>query len=154
MSYSCVLRYGARKLSNGCLAPLLNTSSTYETKAKITPCYSPRRSAHTVEVAVGSWWPEPLVDMAQSAVCNIQLYTGLPWWASIMAAAVATKLVILPLDWCRAVNDAKLHLTSPEIRVRMAALQQSLLEKSKAENIPYDAFEKERKLKVSDISRF
>lgn len=150
MSFNGVLlRYGARKLPSRCVSPFFNTSGTCETKAKVFPNLSPRRAVHTVNVSVQSWWPEPLVDMAQSAVYNIQLFTGLPWWASLMAAAVATKLVILPLDWCRAVNDAKLQLTAPEIRVRLNATQQSLLQKCKADNIPYNVFEKKRKLAVS-----
>ena len=98
------------------------------------------RSQSTVSIA--SLWPDCLINVAQSVFCNVHYYTGLPWWGTIMVTAVATKLVVLPVDWWHANNEARVKLVMPELKVRQNAMLPVVLQQCKAENVSNQVYKK------------
>jgi len=94
------------------------------------------------------WWPDSLLHLAQSTFYNVQHYTGLPWWGTIVVTAVAVKLAVLPVDWWHANNEARLKLLVPELKVRQKAMLPIILQQCKAENVSHQVYKKRVKRMV------
>ena len=59
------------------------------------------------------WFP---VQSAQCLLDFIHLYTGLPWWLSIVAATLAVRTLLLPLAIFQYRNGARMTLMRPEMQ--------------------------------------
>ena len=86
-------------------------------------------SASQVAFAPGNdhWFP---IQSAQFLLDFIHLYTGLPWWMSIVVATLAVRTLLLPLAIIQYRNGARMTLMRPEmmalndrLKAKMASIE-------------------------------
>lgn len=70
----------------------------------------------SVGLAQGWFWPEYIF---QHAMEYIHVYTGMPWWATIMTLALTTRCMMLPLYLSSSDSAAKMARVKPELTAIM-----------------------------------
>ncbi|CAN3374898.1 hypothetical protein DIURU_002589 [Diutina rugosa] len=68
------------------------------------------------------WGPTAMVERLLEAA---HVYTGLPWWATIVVATVAVRTVMFPLYAKASANAAKMMPVKPELDAAMQAMREA-----------------------------
>lgn len=111
---------------------------------------------HSRPLSSDQYYTSPIIVGMQDIILNINSYTGLPWWATIMSTTVFLRLLItLPLARQQAVTLSKMELIQPIINEVVEALKHNITIKGKRANKPLEEvnreFRIEARLHVKDI---
>lgn len=80
--------------------------------------------ADIIEKVAQSDWYGP-VDALSDFMITVHSATGLPWWATIIAATVTFRTLMLPLVLLGMKNTAKLSKAQPELEAAMKKFKAS-----------------------------
>ena len=102
------------------------------------------------------YYTSPITVGMQDVLLNINSFSGLPWWATIMSTTIILRfLITLPLARQQAVTVAKLELMQPTINEIVEALKHNITIKGKRANKPVEEvnreFRIEARLHIKDI---
>ncbi|CAG8513229.1 4502_t:CDS:2 [Paraglomus occultum] len=65
------------------------------------------------------------VGLVESLVEAIHVYSGLPWWSTIVALSVIVRVALLPLNIASARNVAKMAIIQPKIQALMEQVNEA-----------------------------
>ena len=65
------------------------------------------------------------VGLVESLLEAIHVYTGLPWWSTIVAFSIIVRVALLPLNIASARNVAKMAIVQPKIQALMEEVNEA-----------------------------
>ncbi|KAL2314876.1 Mitochondrial inner membrane protein oxa1-2 [Schizosaccharomyces pombe] len=107
------------------LIKIHNSSTSFPKSRSEKVVYTPSLPLSSSVLASFSFLPH---NILQNGLNTLHIWSGLPWWASIAACAVAMRIAVFPVMLKMMKTSAKLAIINPKVAEHM-----SVLSKAKAE---------------------